>query len=137
MSTEKFVVFFEGVETDDAGASLITYTGKHGTLPAFWDGYPTGRTSTSIHSYEPCFGRAVLVYFGKTILIEEGGTVLQIQNTRYHLGDGRTTVVVVGEDGKCKFVDDDEAQKRYVTLPRWYKDGEISLRPPPMRPSPG
>jgi hypothetical protein len=134
IATERFVVLFDGVDEGDAGSSMITYAGRHGSLPALWSGYSSGwgagdKGITSLHTYDPNKGRALLCWFGKLILVEESGRFLRVQNGRFALED-EVIIVSVGEDGLCKSLTDDEARGIYEALDPRYKDGVVSARPP-------
>jgi hypothetical protein len=135
MATERFVLLFEGVDQKNGGGSRsITYAGRHGSVPRFWDGYCGGWGGdetgiTSYNTYEPRRGTAILYQFGKLILIEDSGRTLRVQNGRFALEEGKIVVVSVGVNGLCKGLSDSEAKKVYEGLNKWYKDGEISAFP--------
>ena len=83
--TERFVVVYEGMQEDDAGASSFTYAGKDGTLPAFWRGYGLGWSGGAngidwLTMYEPAFGTATIYFHGKLLRVEDEGQYLRVQN---------------------------------------------------------
>ena len=135
IATERFVILFDGVRGTGGGSCMITYAGRHGTLPALWSGYGTGwgagdKGITAFHTYNPDRGTAVLFYFGRLILVEDSGRYLRVQDRRFPLGD-KTVVVAVAADGHCKSISDDQAEEIYDGLDSWYKDRVVSLAPPP------
>ena len=131
--TERFVVVYEGMEGDDAGASCFTFAGKHGSIPAFWRGYGLGWTGgangiESLMMYEPAFGTATIYFHGKLLRVEEEGRFLRVQNQLLPLGPERT-VAVVDRAGSCRQLHGEEADTLVANIPAWYKDPELNARP--------
>ena len=134
VSTERFVVIFEGMEGDDAGASSFTYAGRNGVLPAFWRGYGEGSSGdatgiTCLRTYEPCGAVATFYFHGKLLRVEDDGRFLRVQNQRLPLGADRI-VALVDAEGSCHSLNGEEAEELIQNLPAWYRDQELSPRPP-------
>lgn len=133
VATERFVILFDGVTNGGAGAHMITYAGREGSLPAYWSGYCAGGAGdqtglTSYHTYDPHMGKALLYYFGRLFFVEDSGRFLRVQDCRIPLG-ARTVVVSVGADGRCKDISNEEAGRAYRGLDGWFKDDALTLRP--------
>jgi hypothetical protein len=134
--TERFVVVYEGMDGDDAGASCFTYAGKHGTLPAFWRGYGLGWSGgangiDSLTMYEPAFGTATIYFHGKLLRVEDEGQYLRVQNQLLPLGAERT-VAVVDKAGACRQLHGQAADELMESIPAWYLDPELDARPATM-----
>lgn len=133
IASDRFIILFDYVPgTYPSGSSMVTISGRHGTLPAPWREYSSGwggaKGINSLHTYNPDKGEALLFYFGKLVLIEDSGRILRVQDGRFPLGDS-VLVVSVDSTGYCKTLTDEEAQQIYASLDPWFKDESMSTRP--------
>jgi hypothetical protein len=134
VSTERFVVVYEGLNGDDAGAFSFTYAGRNGILPALWRGYGEGWSGglsgiTCFRTYDPDSGDATLCLHGKLLRVEDGGRFLRVQNQRLPLG-AEKIVALVDEEGSCRQLSSPEAEHLIQNLPAWYRDSKLNPRPP-------
>ena len=137
VSTPKFLLVFEGIKLDQAGALNFTYAGRHGEIPAFWRGYGIGYNAGAtgidcLHTYEPGFGTATLFVFGKIIRVENEGKYLRVQDKLFDMEHTRI-VATIDEQGHCGQLAGDDARKTAESLKPWYREGELGARPLPDR----
>lgn len=132
VSTPVFlVVYEEGGST--AGGDNMTFSGKHGVIPAFWRGYGGGAGGgatgfDALRTYEPASGTATLFLAGRLIMVEEDGKYLRVQNLRVPF-DGEKVAIVVDKGGIARRLDAREAAEVEGRLDRQLAGGRMVCPP--------